>query len=54
MVDYLHKTKDLLKFFSSCSIHQVPRSQNTHVDALGHLASTKDAELLEVIHVEFR
>ena len=53
MVAYLQKPKDLLKSFSSYSIHQVPRSQNTHVNALDQLAYTKDAKLLEVIPVEF-
>ena len=53
MAAYLQKAKDLLKSFSSYTIHQVPRSQNAQADALARLASTKDAELLEVIHVEF-
>ena len=53
MVDYLQKVKDLLKSFSSYTIHQVPRSQNTQANALARLASMKDAELLEVIPVKF-
>ena len=53
MAAYLQKAKDLLKSFSSYSIHQVPRSQNAQVDALARLASTKDSELLDVIPVEF-
>ena len=53
MVAYLQKAKDLLSAFSSFKIWQVPREQNTQADALAWLASTKDAELLEVIPVEF-
>ena len=35
---YLQKAKDLLKSFSSYTMHQVPRSQNIHqVDALARL-----------------
>ena len=50
---YLQKAKDLLSAFSSYTIQQVPRAQNIQADALACLASTKDAELLEVIPVEF-
>ena len=53
MAAYLQKVKDLLSAFSSFKIQQVPRAQNTQVDTLARLASTKDAELLEVIPVEF-
>ena len=53
MVAYLQKSKDLLKSFSSYTIHQILKSQNAQADALDRLASTKDAELLEVIPVEF-
>ena len=53
MVAYLQKAKYLIKSFNSYTIHQVPRSQNSQADALAWLAYTKDAELLEVILVEF-
>ena len=53
MVAYLQKAKDLLSTVSSYTIQQVPRAQNTQADALACLASTKDAELLEFIPVEF-
>ena len=49
MAAYQQKAKDLLSAFSSFKIQQVPRAQNTQVNALARLASTKDAELLEVI-----
>ena len=50
---YLQKAKDLLSSFSSYTIQQVSRSHNSQGDSLARLASTKDAELLEVILVEF-
>ena len=53
MVAYLWKAKDLLNAFSSFKIQQVPREQNTQVNALARLASTKDSKLLEVVPVEF-
>ena len=53
MADYRQKAKDLLSSFSSFKFQQVPKARNTQVDALARLASTKDAELLEVIPVEF-
>ena len=43
----------MLSTFSSYTIQQVPRAQNAQADALAHLTSTKDFELLEVIPVEF-
>ena len=53
MAAYLQTAKDLLSAFTTFKIQQVPREQNTQADALARLASTKDAELLEVIPVEF-
>ena len=53
MADYLRKAKDFMSSFNSYVIHQVLRSQNTQVDALAQLASTKDADLLEAIPVVF-
>ena len=53
MAAYLQKAKDLLSEFSSFKIQRVLREQNTQADALAPLASTKDAELLEVVPVEF-
>ena len=53
MATYLHKAKDLSCSFSSYTIQQVSRAQNAQANALAQLASTKDAELLEVIPVEF-
>ena len=53
MVTYLQKAKDLLSTFSSFTIWQVPKEHNMQADTLARLASTKDAELLEVIPMEF-
>ena len=53
MAAYLQKAKDLLSAFSSYTIQQVPRAENTQVEALARLASTKNAELLEVTPIEF-
>ena len=53
MAAYLQIAKDLLGAFSFFKIQQVPRERNTQADALALLASTKDAELLEVIPIEF-
>ena len=53
MAAYLWKAKDLLSAFSLFKIQQFPRERNTQADALARPASTKDSELLEVIHVEF-
>ena len=53
MAAYLKKAKDLLSAFSSYTIQQVPRLQNSQVDTLARLSPTKDAKLLEVILVEF-
>ena len=53
MAAYLQKAKDLLSTFNFFKIRQVPREQNMQADALARLVSTKDAELLEVVPVEF-
>ena len=53
MVAYLEKVKELIRSISTFTIEVVPRSKNSHVDALAKLASTKDAELLNALFVEF-
>ena len=53
MVAYLNKVKELIKEFSHFVIHQVPRAENSQVDALARLASTRDAGLLKVVPVEY-
>ena len=53
MAAYLQTANDLLNAFNFFKIQQVLRERNTQADAHARLASTKDAELLEVIPVEF-
>ena len=53
MVAYWEKAKELTGSISTVTIGVVPRSKNANVDALAKLASTKDAELLNVVSVEF-
>ena len=53
MVEYLNKVKDLSEQFKKYSIIQVPGEQNVNVDALAKLASSKDADTLNVILVEY-
>ena len=53
MVTYLVKAKELLGSISAVTIEVVPRSKNANVYALTKLASTKDAELLNPVFVEF-
>ena len=53
MAAYLQKAKELLGSFNSYTIRQIPRSQNVEADAPTRLASTKDADQLKVVPVEF-
>ena len=53
MVAYLEKAKGLMKTIQTASIEVISRSKNANVDALAKLASMKDAELLDVVLVEF-
>ena len=53
MVAYLAKVKGELSEFEYSFIEQIPREQNSNVDALARLATTKEAETLNVVPVEF-
>ena len=53
MVTNLEKAKELIRSISTFSIEVVPRSKNSCADALAKLAYIKDAELLNVVSVEF-
>ena len=53
MVAYLEKAKELIRSISTFIIEVVPRSNNSHADALAKLASTKDAAFVNVVFVEF-
>ena len=52
MVAYLKLAQVLLKSFDKYNVVQVPRADNTYVDALTRLASTKKTDLLWLIPVE--
>ena len=53
MAAYLEKAKELIETFLAASIEVIPLSKSTNIDALAKLASTRDAELLDVVSVEF-
>ena len=53
MAAYLEKAKEQLSSFSAASIEVIPRSKNSNADALAKLASTRDADLLDAISVEY-
>ena len=53
MIAYLDKAKEQLSSFSAAFIKVILRSRNSNVDALAKLASTRDANLLNVVSVEF-
>ena len=53
MVAYLEKAKELIRSISTFIIEVVPRSKNSHADALAKWASTKDAAFVNVVFVEF-
>ena len=53
MTTYLEKAKELMEAFPMASIEVILRSKNANVDALVKLASTMDAELLDVVSMEF-
>ena len=49
MASYLAKVKGEFSEFEFYSNEQVPRKQNTNVDALARLATTKEADTLNVV-----
>ena len=53
MVAYLVKAKKLMRSILALTIEVMLRSKNENADALAKLASTKDAELLNAVSVEF-
>ena len=53
MAAYLEKAKEQLSLFSAASIEVIPLSKNSNVDALPKLASTKDADLLNAVFIEY-
>ena len=53
MATYLDKAKEQLSSFSAACIEVIPQSQNSNTDALAKMASTRDADMLDAIFVEF-
>ncbi|XP_062100404.1 uncharacterized protein LOC133806299 [Humulus lupulus] len=53
MAAYLAKVKGELSKFESRSIEQIPCQQNSNTDALARLVTTKEAETLNVVPMEF-
>ena len=53
MALYLQKVHELLGAFQKYEVKQIPRAQNAHADALARLATTRDADFLGAIPVEF-
>ena len=53
MAAYLTKVKEYLDQFEKYMIEQIPKEQNTNVDALAKLASTQDEDTLESIPIEY-
>ena len=53
MVAHLEKVRKIIMSFSTYMIEVIPRTKNSHADALAKLSSTKDVELLNMVSVEF-
>ena len=53
MAAYLDKAKKQLRSFPAASIEVIPQSRNSNTDALAKIASTKDADQLDAVSVEF-
>ncbi|CAL2256827.1 unnamed protein product [Prunus armeniaca] len=53
MTAYLPHTRHLLATFDAYFIRQVPRSKNSHADALARLASALEQGIGRNIHIEF-
>ncbi|KAL2527153.1 Ribonuclease H [Abeliophyllum distichum] len=52
MVAYLKMVRNLILYFEKFELIQVPRADNSNVDALSKLASSKDSELLKMVPIE--
>ena len=53
MAAYLAKVKGELSEFEYSFVEQIPHEQNSNADALARLATTKEAETLNVVPMEF-
>ncbi|XP_024017090.1 uncharacterized protein LOC112090316 [Morus notabilis] len=52
MAAYVKKVKEALRRLTAYDIQQVPRADNSNVDALAKLATSRDVELLNLVPVE--
>ena len=53
MAAYLDKAKEQPSLFSAASIEVILRNKNSNVDALAKLTSTRNANLLDAVSMEF-
>ena len=53
MAVYFEKAKGLMKIIQTASIEVILQSKNTNAYAYAKLASTRDAELVDTVLVEF-
>lgn len=52
MAAYLKLVMDLIPYFEKFELAQIPRLENTYIDALSKLVRSKDFELLKVVPME--
>ena len=53
MAAYLDKAREQMSLFSASSIEVIPQNKNSNADVLPKLVSTRDADLLDAVSVEF-
>lgn len=53
MAAYLKLIMDFVPSFERFELAHIPHLENSHVDALSKLASSKDFELLTVVPIEY-
>ena len=53
MVSYLEKVQELMGQCDAATITQVPRNENSNVDALAHLTIALEDSLLKTIPLDF-
>ncbi|MGV7343198.1 reverse transcriptase-like protein, partial [Mycobacterium kansasii] len=53
MIAYLDEARKLIGRFWNCTIHQIPRAENSWADALEKLASAAEGKIPRIIPVEF-
>lgn len=53
VVAYLKLVMDLISTFEKFELAQILRTENTHIDTLSKLASSKVSELLTIMPIEY-